>query len=218
MAAILSLPQCYNNLSNSYGSPVQRHFKDEKVSASDGIGNYFHFVLIYALCVLAFCINLWFIICLSKRFRIFLSLQWRHNGRDSVSNYQPHDCLLNRLFRRRSKETSKLRVTGLCVGNSPGTGEFPAQIASYAENVSFWWREHVTMHFRCPNKVMFSMAQMSQRVNASCHVFYITIQVMSAVCIHIKLLHIACMVTSKVRCHDDLCGLQSKTFLKRSSD
>ena len=43
----------------------------------------------------------------------WLSLQWRHNGHDSVSNHQPHDCLLNRLFRRRSKKTSKLRVTGL---------------------------------------------------------------------------------------------------------
>ena len=44
----------------------------------------------------------------------FMTLLWRHNGRDSVSNHQPHDCLLNRLFRRRSKQTSKLRVTGLC--------------------------------------------------------------------------------------------------------
>ena len=72
-----------------------------------------------------------------------LSLRWRHNERDSVSNHQPHDCLLNRLFRRRSKKTSKLRVTGLCVENSPGTGEFPAQMVSYAENVSIWWRHHV---------------------------------------------------------------------------
>ena len=48
------------------------------------------------------------------------SLRWRHNGRDGVSNHQPHDCLLNRLFRRRSKKMSKLRVTGLCVGKSPG--------------------------------------------------------------------------------------------------
>ena len=40
------------------------------------------------------------------------------------------------------EKTSKLRVTGLCVGNSPGTGELPAQMASYAENVSFWWRHH----------------------------------------------------------------------------
>ena len=47
----------------------------------------------------------------------FWSLQWRHNGRDIISNHQPHHCLLNRLFRRRSKKTSKLRVTGLCVGN-----------------------------------------------------------------------------------------------------
>ena len=67
------------------------------------------------------------------------TLRWRHNGRDSVSNLHPHDCLLNRLFRHRSKKTAKLRVTGLCAGNSPGTGEFPAQMASNAENVSIWW-------------------------------------------------------------------------------
>ena len=52
-------------------------------------------------------------------FRGFLeiTLLWRHNGRDSVSNHQPHDCLLNCLFRRRSKKTSKLRVTGLVTGD-----------------------------------------------------------------------------------------------------
>ena len=72
-----------------------------------------------------------------------VSLRWRHNGHDSVSNHQPHGCLLNRLFRRRSKKTSKFRVTGLCVGNSPGTGEFPAQMASNADNVSIWSRHHV---------------------------------------------------------------------------
>ena len=75
-------------------------------------------------------------------------LRWRHNGHDSVSNHQPHHCLFNRLFRRRSKKTSKLRVTGLCVGNSPGTGEFPAQKASNTENVSIWWRHHV-LRFQC---------------------------------------------------------------------
>ena len=73
----------------------------------------------------------------------FFSLRWRHNERDSVSNHQPHDCLFNCLFRRISKKTSKLRVTGLCAGNSPGTGEFPAQRASNAENVSIWWRHHI---------------------------------------------------------------------------
>ena len=68
------------------------------------------------------------------------SLRRRHNGCDIVSNHQPHHCLLNRLFRRRSKKTSKLRVTGLCTKNSPGTGEFSVQMASNAENVSIWWR------------------------------------------------------------------------------
>ena len=70
------------------------------------------------------------------------SLQWHHNGHNGISNHQPHDCLLNRLFRRRSKKTSKLRVTGLCERNSPVTGEFPAQRASNAENVSIWWCHH----------------------------------------------------------------------------
>ena len=41
------------------------------------------------------------------------TLQWRHNGRDGVSNHQSRDYLLNLLFRRKKK--SKLRVTGsLC--------------------------------------------------------------------------------------------------------
>ena len=52
-------------------------------------------------------------------------LQWRHNDHDNVSNHQPPGCLLNRLFYRRSKKTSKLRVTGLCVGNSPGLVNSP---------------------------------------------------------------------------------------------
>ena len=78
---------------------------------------------------------------------ISIPLHWNHNGHDSLSNHQPHDCLLNRLFRRRLKKISKLRVTGLCAGNSPGTGEFPAQMASNVENVSIWWRHHDAFRF-----------------------------------------------------------------------
>ena len=70
------------------------------------------------------------------------TLQWRHNERDGIPDHQSHDCLLNRLFRHRSKKISKLRVTGLCAGNSPVTDEFPAQKASNAENLSIWWRHH----------------------------------------------------------------------------
>ena len=77
------------------------------------------------------------------QWRTVASLRWRHNGRDGVSNYKPHDCLLNRLFRHRSKRTPKLCFTGLCAGNSPVTSEFPAQMASNAKNVSISWRHHV---------------------------------------------------------------------------
>ena len=50
------------------------------------------------------------------------SLEWRHNERHGVSNHQPHDCLLNRWFRRRSKQTSKVLFTGLWAGISPQKG------------------------------------------------------------------------------------------------
>ena len=86
------------------------------------------------------------------------SLQWCHNGHDCVSNHQTYDCLFNRLFRRRSKKTSKLRVTGLCEGNSPVTVEFPTQMASNAENVSIWWRHHVLQkYFKMPNFISFTV-------------------------------------------------------------
>ena len=67
---------------------------------------------------------------------IYMTEILSHSFDGGVSNHQPHDCLLNRLFRRRSKKTSKLRVTGLCAGNSLVTGEFPAQGASNVENGS----------------------------------------------------------------------------------
>ena len=81
-----------------------------------------------------------FYISITTKWLTITSLQWRHDKHDGVSNHQPRDCLPNHLFRRRSKTTSKLRVTGLCAGIV--TGEFPAQRASNAENVSIWWRHH----------------------------------------------------------------------------
>ena len=66
-------------------------------------------------------------ICTLKIYSMFCpsTLHWRHNDHDGISNHQSHGCLLNRLFRRRSKKTSKLRVTDLCVGNSPGPVNSP---------------------------------------------------------------------------------------------
>ena len=42
-------------------------------------------------------------------------------------------------------------------GNSPVTGEFPAQMASNAENVSIWWRHHkCTIPMPLPVRTVFS--------------------------------------------------------------
>ena len=57
-----------------------------------------------------------------------MALRWRTYGRDGVSNHQPQDGLLNRLFRLRSKKTSKLPSLTFCGGihqlpvNSPHKG------------------------------------------------------------------------------------------------
>ena len=76
------------------------------------------------------CLNWMYMVCAVMSGAEFFTLQWC----DSVSNHQPHNCYLSRLFRRSSKKISKLRVTSLC--------EFPATVASNAENVSIWWRHH----------------------------------------------------------------------------
>ena len=111
-----------------------------------------------------------------------VSLQWRHNWCDGVSNHQPHHCLLNRLFRRRSKKTSNPRVTGPCVGISPVTGEFPAQMASNAENVSIWWCHHVFTYSllvkeACAIKLPaeYNVSFVRQQFISSCCVFLFTL-------------------------------------------
>ena len=66
----------------------------------------------------------------------FPPLQWRYSERDGISTHRHLDCLLSRLLRRRSKNATKLSGACLCEWNSPVTGDFPAQRARKAENVS----------------------------------------------------------------------------------
>ena len=72
-----------------------------------------------------------------KSYKTLSPSQRRHNERDGVSNHQPHNYLLNGLFRVRSKKTSKPRVTGICDGNSLVTNVFPTQRASNVEKILF---------------------------------------------------------------------------------
>ena len=71
------------------------------------------------------------------------SLQWRHNERDGVSNHQRLDCLLTCFIQAQNKENLKAPRHWPLWGEFTGTGEFTAQKASSAENVSIWWRHHV---------------------------------------------------------------------------
>ena len=69
-------------------------------------------------------------------------LQWRHNEGDGVSNRWCVDCLLSHLFRRRSKKTSKLRVSGICEGRPLICNE-PNQIwfaLGCSDNIRVCWR------------------------------------------------------------------------------
>ena len=85
-------------------------------------------------------------------------LQWRHNDHDTVSNHQPHGCLLNRLFRRRSKKRSKLLVTGLCVGNSPGPVNSPHKWPVTRKMFPF---DDVIMHWRVVCHVVKRLLRLS---------------------------------------------------------
>ena len=124
-------------------------------------------------------------------------LQWRHNGGDSVLDHQPHHCLLNHLFKRRSKKTSKLRITGLCAGNSPRTGEFPTQMASNAGSFSIWWRHHVLATI-----LQFSMWYLFQTKYVGCE--YVAISVMLLILtIFWPILTARWRLTNSVNCIDD---------------
>ena len=90
-----------------------------------------------------------------------VALHWCHNDREGVSNHQPHGCLLNLLSRRRSKKTSKLRVTGLCVGNSPGPvnsphkGPVTRKMFPFDDVIMESWEQQLGKDFAVTKQVSF---------------------------------------------------------------
>ena len=125
---------CFRNI-HIFSPHIYQH-------SPNGIDIYVH----VCVCGFVFVFACLLLMCMPFNATVFTNLthtlRWRHNEHDGVSNHQSHHCVLHRLFRHRSKRTSKLRVTGLCAGNSPVAGEFPAQKTNDVENVSIWWRHH----------------------------------------------------------------------------
>ena len=80
-----------------------------------------------------------------------------YGGDDGVPNFHYNDVIMDTIasqitsltsvystvYSDADQKISKLRVTGLCAGNSPKAGKFPSQMASSAENVSISWRHHI---------------------------------------------------------------------------
>ena len=99
-----------------------------------------------------------------------ISLQWRHNGPDGVSNHQPYHCLLNRLFKRRSKKTSNLLVTGLLrgihrwPGNSPHKGPATRKIFPFDDVIMLTKSMATYKHWRHDLRPPIPITLISQQI------------------------------------------------------
>ena len=80
--------------------------------------------------------------CLFRKPSVWLTKICKHYNDVTVSVIACQITCVSIVY---SNKTAKLRVTSLCEGNSLMTGEFPAQRASNAENVSTWWRHHINL-------------------------------------------------------------------------
>ena len=71
------------------------------------------------------------------------SLQWRHNERNGVSNHRRLVCstVCSGADQRKHQSSASLAFV---MGIHRWPVDSPAQRASSAENVSIWWRQHVT--------------------------------------------------------------------------
>ena len=73
------------------------------------------------------------------------TLQWRHNGRDGVSNHQPHYCLLNRLFKAQIKENIKAPRHWPLWGDSRHKWPVTRKMFPFDDVIMIW----IPYRFRC---------------------------------------------------------------------
>ena len=80
-------------------------------------------------------------------------LQWRHNGLDSISNHQHHDCLLKHLFRHRLKKTQSSTSLAFVRGihrrpvNSPHKGPVTRKIFPSDDVIMLWLPQCLWINF-----------------------------------------------------------------------
>ena len=107
------------------------------------------------------------------RIRVRVTLQWRHNLCDDVSNLPLLDCLLNRLFRSR---TSKLRVTGLCEESSPVMSLWVDghDLGEVLLILLYWYRANIRSTFETINTHCVDINVMGERQEGVDKVHHLT--------------------------------------------
>ena len=91
------------------------------------------------------------------------TLEWRHNERDGVSNHQPHDCLLNRLFRRRCRKHQSSTSLAFMRGihhwpvNSPHKGPVTRNMFPFDDSISSVGDRHISYDCDIINDVTISI-------------------------------------------------------------
>ena len=109
------------------------------------------------------------------------TLKWRHTQCNGVSNHQRLECLLNCLFRRRSKKTSNIGVTGLCEGIQRWQVDFPHKGPVTRKIFSF--DDVIMTHYILPSWVEHTAnIVLNQSINSCCHSKF-----------HYQNMHLCCM-------------------------
>ena len=94
-----------------------------------------------------------------------ISLRWRHNGHDGVSNHQHHDCLLNRLFRRRPKKHQSSASLAFLWGiqrrpvNSPHKWPVTRKMFPFDDVIMWWWSMFVRKTSYCRIHIIKNLAE-----------------------------------------------------------
>ena len=76
------------------------------------------------------------------RHKIIITLHWRHDERDGVSNHQRLVLFAQRFVQAQIKESIKAPLHWPLWGESTGDRWIPLTKGSNAENVSIWWCQH----------------------------------------------------------------------------
>ena len=131
-----------------------------------------------------------------------LAFLWRHNGRDGVPYHQPHDCLINQSFRRRSDQRKHQSSASLAFVqgihrwpvNSPHEWPVTRKMFPFDYAIMLWCRPQVNEQISPLNPIdvdFVSTAAKNSKTWSTIHVAYCEL---FRTCPH-KIVHAWCIRT-----------------------